>query len=559
MVPVGGGSNNWAIAGSRTASGHPILANDPHLAPRLPAPWYLAHLRTADWEVAGASFVGGPTFPIGTNGFAAWGITAALTDNTDLFLEEVGNDGASVREGDAFVACQVITERIAVKGGEAVEEGILLTRRGPIITALLDETLSQALSMCAVWLRPLPVRGFLDVVKARSFEAFRQAFAEWPGPALNVGYADTDGHIGWQLVGQLPRRKRGNGSVPLPGWDPGNGWEDELVAFAEMPFVLDPAGGWVATANGKPTRDGPGPFLGVDFGDGYRAARIGEVLSGRDGWDVAASQRLQMDVTSIPWREMREWVLALLPDAARYPHAARGLEMLRAWDGQVAADSVGASVYQAFVAGLTQRLARAKAPNAWPWAIGEGFGQIVPRTLLWTRAPARLVRLLRERPAGWFEGSSWEAEAVAALEDEVHELTAHHGEDPAAWAWGQLRPLTLNHPIGVRRPLDRIFNLGPIPMGGDATTPMQASTGPIAPFGNPGFLANTRCVIDLANPAASRFSLAGGQSGNPLSRHYSDLFEVWQAGEGVPIPWTESEVAAATRATLVLRPNAEED
>lgn len=559
LVPLGGASNNWAIAGSRTASGSPLLANDPHLAPRLPAPWYLAHLRTPDWEVAGASFVGGPAFPIGTNGFAAWGITAALTDDTDLFLEEIGPDGASVREGDRMVPCDVMVERIAVKGGEPVDERVLVTRRGPVISAILDESLTQALSMSAVWLRPLPLRGFLDVVHARSFDAFRSAFAEWPGPALNVVYADRDGHIGWQLIGQLPRRRKGNGTLPLQGSDPDNGWEEDLVAFEEMPFTSDPVDGWVATANAMPVADGSGAFLGIDFVDGYRVARIGEVLAGRDGWDVSAAQRLQMDVTCLPWREMRETVLALRAVSGPDRKATEALELLKAWDGQMAANSTGASVYQAFSAALTRRLAQAKAPNAWPWAIGQGFGQIVPRTLFSTRAMGRLVRLLRERPAGWFEGSSWEAEAVASLAEAMRTLEAAYGTEPSGWRWGHLRPLTLEHPLAVRRPLDRIFNLGPIPMGGDSNTPMQASSGPMEPFGNPGFLANTRCVMDLGNPAASRFSLAGGQSGNPLSPHYGDLFPLWQRGEGVPIAWAESEVAAATVATLVLEPRRADD
>ena len=559
LVPAGGASNNWAISGSRTASGRPLLANDPHLAPRLPAPWYLVHLRTPDWEVAGASFVGGPALPIGTNDFAAWGITAALTDDTDLFIEEIGPDGASVREGDAMVPCRVISERIAVKGGAPVEERVLVTRRGPVITAMLDDTLPQALSMSAVWLRTLPVRGFLDVVGARSFDDFRRAFAEWPGPTLNVVYADAKGHIGWQLVGQLPRRKTGNGTIPLRGANPDHGWHDSLVPFEEMPFAADPRAGWLATANAQPVPDGSGPFLGIDFVDGYRMARIGEVLSGRDGWDVPAAQRLQMDVSCLPWRELRETVLALRAEVGSEQAAAQALDHLEQWDGQMDAESVGASVFQAFCAALTRRIAQARAPRAWPWAIGQGFGQIVPRTLFSTRAMGRLVRLLRERPAGWFASSTWERQAVESLGEAIHVLEEGYGPDPAAWRWGWLRPLTLEHPLAVRRPLDRIFNLGPIPMGGDSNTPMQASSGLMAPFGNPGFLANTRCVMDLANPAASRFSLAGGQSGNPLSPHYGDLFELWRRGEGVPIPWAESGVAAATRDTLVLEPAGAED
>ncbi len=554
MLPTGGASNNWAIAGSRTASGAPLLANDPHLAPTLPAPWYLAHLRTPEWEIAGASFVGGPAFPIGTNGHAAWGITAGLTDNSDLFLEEIGPDGASVREADGFVPCEVRVERIEVKGTQPVEERILVTRRGPLMTAIVEEEIPQALSLSAVWLRPLPVRGFLDVVRARSFDAFRRAFADWPGPALNVAYADRDGHIGWQLVGQLPRRRSGNGTLPMAAWDPSAGWEETLVPFEEMPCSLDPETGWIASANAKPTVDGDGPFLGNDYIDGYRLARIAEALSGRDAWDVSAAQSLQMDVAAMPWRELRDLVLALPVDPAVDAAAVRGLEILAAWDGQVAASSPGASVYEGFTALLTRRLAQAKAPGSWSWAIGAGFGQIVPYTLFSTRAMSRLVRLLRDPPADWFAGSSWEEQAIAALGDTVRDLAAAHGDDPAGWAWGHLRQVTLAHPIGVRRPLDRIFNLGPVPMGGDSNTPMQVSSSPVDPFGPAGALANTRCVIDLGDPAASRFSLAGGQSGNPLSPHYRDLYELWLRGDGVPIAWSEAEIAAAARATLVLEP-----
>lgn len=554
VLPTGGASNNWAIAGSRTKSGTPLLANDPHLAATLPAPWYLAHLRSPGWEVGGASFVGGPAFPIGTNGHAAWGITAGLSDTTDLFLEEVGPDGVSVREGDAFVPCEVHLEQISVKGGEPVTERVLVTRRGPLITALLEETVPQALSMSARWLRPLPVRGFLDVVRARSFASFRASFADWPGPALNVAYADQDGHVGWQLVGQVPRRRGGNGALPLPGWDPAIGWEDDPVPFEEMPHCVDPTTGWVATANNRPIADGDGPFLGDDFIDGYRAARITEELAARDGWDVPAAQRLQMDVTSVPWRELREMVLALPVDEAGNADAELAIRLLTEWDGQVRADSVGATVFEAFSSMLTRRLARAKAPGSWSWAIGAGFGQMVPYNLFATRAMSRLVRLLRERPPGWFPGSTWEDQAIDALADAVRGLAEAYGDDPSAWRWGRLRTLTLQHPVGARRPFGPVFNIGPVEIGGDLNTPMQVASGPLEPFANPAALANTRCVMDLGDPERSRFSLAGGQSGNPLSPHYRDLYELWLRGEGAPIAWGEEAVAAATRRTLVLEP-----
>ena len=546
-APSGGASNNWAIAGSRTASGRPLLANDPHLAPRLPAPWYVVHLRCPEWELAGASFVGAPALPIAHNGHAAWGITAGLTDQADLFIEEIGEDGRSVRGADGFVPCEVREERIEVRGGQAVTEDVLLTPRGPIISPFLDGA-PAALSLSAVWLRAMPIRGFLSCVAARSFEDFRGTFAQWPGPALNVVYADRDGHIGYQLVGQLPRRRLGNGTLPLPGWLPGVGWEDELVPFAEMPHVLDPPEGFVASANNRPAADGEGPFLGTDWMDGYRQARIVEVLRDRDDWDVAGSAALQTDVVSLPWRDVRMRLLALQPTEGA---AQRALAMLAAWDGRVSEDSAAASVFQLWLSEMAHRMAYAAAPAAASYALGEGFGDIVPLTMLHTGWAGGVVRRFLSDPEGWASA------AVGALSAAINRLTAEHGDDEAGWAWGRLRSLTLRHPVGSQPLLAGTFNLGPVPMGGDATTPMQAASGPLHPFDNPGFLANTRAVIDLADVERSRFVLAGGQSGNPLSRNYADLFAVWRRGEGVPIAWSEAAVAAATRSTLVLEPRTE--
>jgi penicillin amidase len=549
-APSAGGSNAWAVAGSRTASGMPVLANDPHLAPRLPAPWYLAHLRCPEWEVAGASFVGAPVLPSAFNGHAAWGITAALTDQADLFVEELSEDGRRARGPTGWEDCQVRDEVIAVRGGDEVVERVIVTPRGPIISPLLEDA-PAAISMAAVWLQGLPIRGFLETVAARSFEDFRAPFAEWPGPALNLVYADRGGHVAYQLVGQLPRRRSGNGTLPLPAWLPGAGWEDGLVPLAEMPATMDPAEGFVATANNRPAPDRAGPFLGHDFMEGFRQARIVEELTARPGWDVAACGRLQTDVTTVAWRSLREHLLTVpVADA----EARRGVELLGAWDGQMSVDSAAASVYELWLAEMSELVAKAKAPHAWRWALGAGFGDLVPLTTFHTAAPGRLIRLLQEQPDGWFR-DGWPMTAARALSAAVRRLGREHGADPAGWGWGRLRTLTLRHPLGDQPMLAGAFNLGPVPFAGDSTTPLQAASGPLRPLENPGFLPNMRAVMDLADPDASRWSLAGGQSGNPCSRHYRDLFDPWLRGDGVPMPFTPSAVAAATVDTLELEPS----
>jgi penicillin amidase len=536
-----GGSNAWAVAPSRTATGGAILANDPHLAPDVPAPWYLVHVRTPDWQVAGASFIGGPVVPSGHNGRIAWGITAGCTDSADLFWEDISAAGVA-RGPDGDEPVSRIREEIGVRGAPAVVEELTLTARGPVITPILDG-FGMALSLRATWLEPAPVRGLLDVVRAGDFATFRESFRAWPGPALNVVYADVDGHIGWQLIGALPRRRSGNGTLPRPAWEPG--WEDQHLSFDAMPFSHDPEGGFVVSANNAPHVDvADGPNLGVDWLDGYRAAAIGERLAERDGWDVASAATLQCDVTSIPWREMREIVLAVEPsgDDEKRAHA-----LLRDWDGRVSADSAAASVFELVLAELATITTREGAPTSWRWAMGAGFGDVIARTAFSARTVGRLVALLRDEPD--------RSEAIrSALRDAVSTLTGKYGPDSARWAWGDVRPLRLRHVLGAMKPLDRTFGLGPVRIGGDTNTVAQAGVRPLDPLGSHGAIANHRVVIDLADPERSRYVVAGGQSGNPLSPHYGDLLELWARGEGVPIGWSHDAVAAAVVDSLRLLP-----
>lgn len=586
VLPRGGGSNNWAVAGSRTTTGKPLVCSDPHLAPTSPPPWYLAHLRTPDWSAAGGSMVGSPGFAIGHNGFCAWGVTAGLTDNTDMFLETLGPDGASVREADgSFSPCERLREVIKVKGKPDVTEEVLVTPRGPVVTPLFTDLLppkhdhprvhpegvggrvdvpdqsgpptkavppAEAVSLRAVWLDPLPVWGFLGVPRARSFEEFRRCFEAWPLLPLNVVYADVEGTIGYQLIGQLPRRTGGNGLVPVPADTPGVGWEKELVPFDRMPHLTNPEAGFIATANNTPTPIGSPPYLGLDFIDGYRCLAIRGELGKRDGWDVAACGELQMNTRSLPWEEIRAVVLSLTPDD---PEARDALALLRDWDGHVTADSPAAAVFELFVAEMCVRVAREKAPNGWKAALGDAGLGAAGHNLFADRRVAHLVRLIREQPAGWF-ARSWPEEMADVLGDVVRRLRREVGPGPAFWGWGHIRQLRLEHHLfGKHRLLGPAFNLGPVPCGGDQNTISQAASRPLHPTDYTHNMANLRAVFDLSDPAASRFVLAGGQSGNPYSPHHADQFPLWQEGESIPILWAQEAVIREAKGTLRLVPS----
>ncbi len=545
-VGHGPATNAWAIAPSRTSSGRPLLANDPHLRPSMPPHWYLAHVRAPEWAVAGAAFVGVPVFPAGHNGAAAWGISAGLADNSDLFIEELGPDGRSVREGDGFVPCDVVRETIRVKGSSAVVEDVVVTKRGPIVGPALSAA-DEAISLRATWLDPLPVQGFLGMEQVRTFEEFRRAFEHWPHISLNVVYADTSGSVGYQLVGDVPRRKRGYGTLPSRGADLDAGWHESPVSFDEMPSTLDPEAGYVATSNNQPATAYDVPFLGVDWLDCYRVARVAEAITARSDWDVAASLALQADTHSVPWTELRDSVLGVEPDDT---DAQRAVDLLRDWDGSVSADSSAATVFEFFLAEMFRSIAESQAPNSWRFALGEGVGPVHPLTLLATRRVGHLVRWLRESP-----GSVSEAAIEEALSHAYSKIRTVYGVEPGAWDWGTVRPLTLRHPFGERTLFKPIFNLGPFPLGGDVNTVAQAAPNPFDPAANPLAIASMRMVLDVGNWDENRFSLPGGQSGNPLSPHYDDLLEFWLRGDGVPIAWTPEAVEKATAETLRVVPD----
>ena len=355
---------------------------------------------------------------------------------------------------------------------------------------------------------------------------------------FNLVYADTSGDVGWQLVGDAPQRRKGWGMVPLPGSDPDAGWKDAPVPFDEMPHVSGPDAGLVATANNQPTPAGGGPFLGVDWLDGYRHARIVEALQDRRDWDIASVLALQMDQVSIPWRELRDTVLSAPAETAE---AQMALTLLQDWDGVVATGSPAATVFEFFVAEMIQRVVGAKAPRSAEWSIGVGFTPLTAHSAFAMRRVGHLVRLLQEQPERWFRGS-WPEEVADALTSVIRSLRKDYGDDPRRWAWGRVRPLTLRHPVGERKPLDRVFNLGPFPWGGDTNTVGQGGTVPLDPTANPSWVASLRMVVDVGNWEESRFVLPGGQSGNPCSPHYDDLLGLWQLGEGVPIAWSSDEV-----------------
>lgn len=541
IAGLGGASNQWALSPARTATGRPLLACDPHLSPTLPAPWYLMHIRAPGWALSGACLPSQPIVSFGHNEHVAWGLTAGHADNTDLFIERMGPDGRSALHGEHYEPCTIRDEVIRVKGSADVRERVLITRHGPVVTTGKN----VSLSMRGAWMAERQLTGY-DLYLARNVDEARVAYASYPSVSENRVMADVDGNILSQMVGDVPIRKKGNGMLPMPGWNPDVGWEDAPLPFDALPTQRNPREGFLASANNRPRHAHGSAFLGVDWLDGYRYSRIVECLAARNDWDIASTQRLQMDQTSIVWRTIRPTVLAALRSGDPL-----GVRLLEQWDGTVSATSSAAAVFELFIAEMMWRSAAAKAPRKWRVALGEGTNAILPHGMMGLRRVTHLVKNLLEQPPGWF-AHGWSVEMQRALASSLERLRGVAGDDVDRWAWGRVRPLVLLHPVGSKAPMNRIFNIGPLPCGGDATTIPQASVPFTDPLGNPIGIANLRMVIDVGNWEASRYVLAGGQSGNPLSPHYSDQIERWQRGDGVSIAWTAQSVRAAARKTLRL-------
>ena len=251
------------------------------------------------------------------------------------------------------------------------------------------------------------------------------------------------------------------------------------------------------------------------------------------------------------WPRLRSTVLDALWQSAFADR--RALQWLEGWDGVVAADSIAAAIYELFVAEMVVRIAKAKAPRAWRAAVGEGTNVVLPHGPMALRRLDHTTRLLVEQPPGFFE-RGWPEEIVDAVNAAMRTLREAAGGDEAAWAWGRVRPLTLVHAFGTKPPLDRIWNRGPMAVGGDATTIPQGSVSFDAPLGNAIGIPNLRAVMDVGDWEASRWILAGGQSGNPLSPHYDDMLPLWLRGDAVSIAWSSSSVKRRATNVLVLLP-----
>jgi penicillin amidase len=542
MAAEASGSNNWAVSGAHSATGTPLLAGDPHLPPSMPGIWYQVGLRRGDRFVRGASLPGMPGVYMGQNNDVCWSFTNVMADVQDLFVERV--EGDRYRFEGEWRPLEVVREEIAVKGRDAPELlEVRLTHHGPLVNAPLgaDEAEPLALRWLALDV-PTSFAGMFDILDVRSGPELVAMLEGHTSPASNLVWADRHGSIGYKLIGRLPLRRGGCPDLPKPGWDGEFEWEG-TVPYEELPEVVDPAGGFLVTANNRIVGDSYPHHITSDWLDGFRARRIEELLRASDEHDVEDFEAMQSDNLSIPGLEAARRLGRLDPKGQRELSA---VERLRSWDGRLDPDSIAGTIYQAFLLRLAREVARAAIGDRdlcerWLDRADNGFTPHVTSPWRWH---ARLMELWGEGDEELI-GRPWDELALEALAGALDDLEERFGPDPEGWRWGRVHEMEFPHPLGEANPLLRRLLNRSLRAGGAQETVSQIAYDPNDPY-KAVWAPSWRMVADPAAPERSRWQMFTGQSGHPASPHYDDLQEDWLHGRTQPMtgegPWRELDL-----------------
>ena len=559
------GSNNWVVDGTLTASGKPLLANDPHLGARLPSTWYLAHVVGGDFEMIGATLPGAPAVALGRNRFIAWGATNVAADVEDLYREHLDSAGEFAEFRGAQERIIVIPETIAIKGGAPVRVDVRITRHGPLVSDALNanNAASREPGPKAPPLEPLAFRwtaldredatvaSFLRLNDARNWTEFTAALRDFVTPSQNFVYADVAGHIGYYAPGKVPIRASGDGSIPADGWSGAGEWTG-WIPFDDLPHLYDPPSHAIVTANHRPAPPTYSYHLGLEWPEPYRAQRAIDLLN---AVHVQADRRftpddfarMQADTLSLHAKTLLPLLLAHAQPAT--PADREAVDLLRRWTFDARGDSAAAAIFGAWF----QHLA--------PALVEDELGDLLTdrykdRYSFVTRF---VTQTLTANDAAWCDdGRTRETEScddvvTRALRQGVGDLERRLGGDMAHWRWDAVHRAVFPH-----QGLDAVVALRPIlsrsvPNGGDWSTLDVGAVDALHPYEQhnvPGY----REIIDLSPANDSRFLDAVGESGHFLSAHYDDFQRDWHDVRHRKMRMSRAEIDAGAIGHLRLTP-----
>jgi penicillin G amidase len=554
LVPEpGNGSNNWVVSGARTASGKPLLANDPHLGLAAPPVWYFAHVETPDMQVMGATLPGIPGVVLGRNKRIAWGFTNTGPDVQDMFIEKLVGDKYKTPEGTADFETR--QETIHVKDGEDVNLTVRISRHGPVISDVLEpaaKAVGDGHVMSFAWtaLRgdSTTARAILEMNKSQNWGEFVSAISGFDVPQQNMVYADVDGNIGYYAPGRVPVRHADNkvrGFMPVPGWEAKYDWQG-FIPFEELPHTYNPGRNYVATANHKVVDKNYPHFITGEWAPPYRARRIEALLTGRDKHSVGSFREIQGDVKSLYATDLLPRLLKVAP---ANDDAAQAHKLLSAWDGTMNRLKPEPLIY-----------------NSWMRELGTLIYADELGDLFKSYQDSRSVFISNVLTGGqehWCDDiktsvkencdSRISAALVKALADS---RTRTGNDDMTTWHWGELHYAHSDHnPLTHVGGLADLFDVS-IPNGGDGFTVNVArhkisdEVHPWRQFHGPSL----RAIYDLSNLDNSRWIHSTGESGNVFSEFYRNFAEIWRNVDYLPMTMDRSTIAAGAAGTLNLNP-----
>jgi penicillin amidase len=541
-----GASNSFVVAGSRSATGKPLLANDPHLGLQVPIQWYLARLQTPTLTLAGATAPGVPMIIIGHNGQVAWSFVTTAGDTQDLFIEKLlPGDATHYLTPKGPQAFETRDEIIKVAGAADVAFTVRRSRHGPILSdapflGWTDPGQVLALAWPGFEEDDGAAAALYRINRAHSGDELLAAAAGFGSPMQNLLYADTQGHIGFVVAGRLPLRKVNAASqMPAPGWTGDYDWSGYLQPD-HLPQSVDPKAGWIATANNDIRPEDYTEFISGRWERPYRYARIAELIEDAPVQTLDTLAAIQLDTKSVAAEELVPELLGSIePDARPESPASRALALLKAWDFRMARDRPEPLIFTAWMAELDRTI------------LSDKLGDLFEDYASWN--PGEAVRL----PTSWCDDTGTpEVEDCKTQIDKawraaLDKLAATYGQDPARWRWGDAHQAPFRNRILDFIPLVGHLLRDPIAADGDDATVNRAT--PRRDFRSVVFPdvhgPGLRAIFDLADLDRSRFIIAGGQSGNALSAHYRDFLERWRDGRYVELRGESAEVLTLVPAT----------
>jgi penicillin amidase len=539
MTGLEQGSNNWVIAGSRSETGMPLLANDPHLGASIPAIWYLAELQGDTLHVTGATFPALPLFATGHNQYIAWGVTNVNPDVQDLYIERVNPENPNqVEVNGAWEEMVIVPETIVVDGwDEPLEYAARATRNGPLVSDVNQTASTVSLRWTALDPDDTTFDAFLAINYAQDWEEFREAMRAYVAPSQNFVYADVDGNIGYVVPGRIPIRRSGDGMLPTAGWNDDTAWE-RYIPFEELPASFNPEQGYVANGNNRVVDDRYPYLISNDWSEPYRAERIIELIeqySADGGISMEEMRSIQGDQFSAQVRTLLPFLTGL---PARSERQQEAIDLLSGWDGEAAMESAAAALYSAWRVELERALIEDDLSGAL-------FDEMSTRA-----HPVFVQNILADEALGaaWCDNvrtapvESCDDTALLALDRALAALEERMGARMERWTWAEVHQTQYPHrPFSDVAMLKWLFHRS-IPNGGDTYT-VNVAPVRLTDLYNQYHVPGYRHIVDLQKLNESLFMITTGQSGNVLSPHYDDFIERHRDVEYLPMTFGRENVS----------------